>query len=194
MEITRSNKLLLGLLGPKKTVSAKRLFPRLSVLGKINMRRTRPAFTLIELLVYMGLSAIVLVVVSVFMVNLSSSAARERIAHDLSTSGQLILQRLTYGIRTATAAPTISGSTLTIPTSSGSVTYALDGTNITETLPVGSPEVLNAGTVRIESLAFTNETIGITVSFSVLPVATTSPPVAPKNFTTTLIPRTTLYD
>lgn len=149
---------------------------------------------MIELLVYMSMSAIVLVVVSVFMVNLSSSAARERIAHDLSTSGQLILNRLTYGIRTATAPPTVSGSTLVIPVSGGNLEYALVGTNITETLPSGSPAPLNPTSVQIQSFSLTNETIGITVGLVVAPTAVTSPPVTPKSFTTTLIPRQTLYD
>ncbi len=170
-------------------------FIKISVLKK---PKTFPkggaGFTLIELLVYMGMSAIVLVVVSVFMVNLSASAARERIAHDLSTSGQLILNRLTYGIRTATAAPTVAGTTLTIPTSTGVLTYALSGTNVTETLPSGSAEDLNPASVQIESYTLTDEAIGITVAFNVAPTTVTTPPVPSKNFTTTLVPRFTQYD
>lgn len=151
-------------------------------------------FTLIELLVYMGMSAAVLVIVSVFMVNLSSSAARERQAHDLSVTGQFILSRLTYGVRTATAAPTVNGTTLTIPTASGNLVYTLNGTTLTEQLPGNSAEDLNPPSVQIQSLSLTDETVGITVAFLIAPTQSLTPAVTPKSFTTTLIPRSTLYD
>lgn len=157
-------------------------------------RPTHPGFTLIELLTYMGISAVVLVVVTSLMINLSAHTARERVDHDLQSTGQTILNRLTYNIRNATSQPTVSGATLSIPTSAGSIVYTISGTYLTEQLPSSSAEQLNDATTAIQSWTIIDEGFGISVSFAVATSTNITPNVSPKSFQTTLIPRRTLYD
>ncbi|GEM_PF-6562644 len=159
-------------------------------------KKTSPGFTLVELLVYLGMSTIVVVVISNFMVDISQSAARTRAALNLQTTSRLIVSRITQTVRTATSAipfPPSTGTSLVVPVTGGNQTYALTGSTLVETLPTGVSDTLNSAETVVKSFIVTNQTIGVSISMTLGPAAITTPAVPDYTVTSMIVPRLPLY-
>lgn len=149
---------------------------------------SRRGFTLIELLVYLGMSGIIVLVMSKFMVDVSQNAARNRASLEVQTNARLVVNRIAQNVRTATTLPVPSGSTLPVQTPSGTVTYAWNGTAVTE-----NGIELTSDKVNVTNLTFTPTGSRITMSVTIETLSGVSIDVPAQNLTTALIPRSSLY-
>lgn len=166
-------------------------------------RKSGAGFTLIELLVYLGMSSIVVVVISVFMVDISQSAARTRAGLDLQNNSRLILNRITQTVRTGTGVinfPPSDSTNLVIPMPSSSCgtppctqMYSLSGSDLIETLPSGAFGSLNSQETAIKSFAVTNQGIGVSIALTIGTKAILNPPVQDYSVTSMIVPRQPLY-
>lgn len=161
----------------------------------------RPGFTLVELLVYLGMSTIVVLVISNFMIDISQSAARTRAALDLQNNSRLILNRITQTVRTSTGSisfPPSNASTLVIPMATASCadctqSYTLNGSEVVETLPSGASGTLNTSGTSVKSFIITDQSIGVSVSLTIGTKATLNPAVPDYTVTSMIVPRLPLY-
>lgn len=156
--------------------------------------RQNPGFTLIELLIYLGMSTIVVVMISTFMVDISQSAARSRGGLNIQNNSRLILNRITQTVRTATGSLSYpNASTLVIPVTGGNQTYALAGTTLVETLPSGSSNTLNSAETAVKAFIVNDQTIGVSVSLTLGSAATLTPAVPDYAVSSMIVPRLPLY-
>ncbi len=150
-------------------------------------------FTLVELLVYIAVSTVALLVFVTFMVDVSRSAARARVAQEVHQNAQFVLDRLAQEVRSSQLVDVGSSTfgndvgTLALTTSTGTHTFALASNVVTLG---GAP--LTSASVRVTKLRFTNATPAVTVQLRVED-ATSSVNPQTIEFQTTLVPRQTLY-
>lgn len=119
-------------------------------------------FTLLELLLYIGLTSILIAILSqVFLATLSVRLESQNTT-SVQQDGRYILARMTYDIHRATSVTipalgqTSSGMSLVIHENGVDRTYfyTLDGSNLTLTVGTASAQLNSAGS-RISSLAIT---------------------------------------
>lgn len=157
--------------------------------------KSRPAFTLMELLVYLGISTIVIFVLSKFMVDVSHNAARNRASLEVQSNARLIMSRITQNIRTASSLTPPAGAALSLTASGNDYVYTFDSANqeVTESINGGTATTINSDKVLISNLTFTSQTGGVQIDLTVDSTTSGSPAVPSQRLLTTAIPRQALY-
>lgn len=97
--------------------------------------RIKKGFTIIELTIYMGLMAILLVILGGIFFSILDLQLESQASSDVQQDGQYILARIGYDVRRATsvsvpAAAGQTGSSLTLVIGGANYTYAVSGTDL----------------------------------------------------------------
>lgn len=156
----------------------------------------RPGFTLMELLVYLGMSTIIVLVMSKFMIDVSQNAARNRASLELQSNARLISNRIANTVRQANVGGIlvgVGGGSLAVDTATESYTYAIQGEALVETVGGGSPAALTSDRIAVETLSFAPYGGGVIMTLALKPAMIIPLEVPSQTITTTLIPRQLLY-
>ena len=147
---------------------------------------------------YISVSTIALIVFVTFMVDVSRSAARARIAQELHQNAQFVMDRLGQEVRSSKVIITTEPpskfnadvGSLALTTSSGTHTFALSSNVVTlDAAPLTSPSVL------VTMLKFTNASPAVTVQLHVEENNLSIPEASRQSIDlqTTLVPRQAVY-
>ncbi len=173
------------------------------------MTHSRPSqgFTLVELLIYISITSIALLTLTGFMVDISKSAIRARVAKEVQQNARLVLSRVTEVVRTANTIDAVNS--VFDPSPPGSCT-ATSGKLVVQysTPPSAATFDWLADAVRYNDgtgpIALTNNAVKVTqwcfhqvggainVEIEVTPAAGTFT-AQRQHFTTTVVPRPSLY-
>jgi len=153
--------------------------------------KSRPAFTLMELLVYLGISTIVMLVASSFMVDISANAARNRASLEVQSNARLVISRLTQNIRTATSL-TVTPTTLTVTVPAGTYVYTRSGAAVEETV-AGIAAKITSDAVSVPQLAFSQSGNMVTIDLKVETARVFKKSVPPQELHSTIAVRSSLY-
>ncbi len=121
-------------------------------------KKNKKGFSLIELVIYMGLLAILLVVLAQVFTSIIQSRLDSESGASIDQDANYILTRLTYDVQRAQAINTpsnfVTGTQLQINVGGVNYTYALSGGNLQLTNSYGS-NILNGYNSTISSLQVT---------------------------------------
>lgn len=159
------------------------------------MTHRRSGFTLVELLVYLGVSMIVVLVISKFMVDVSAAATRNRQSLELQAQSRFVMSRLSQHIRTASAVTQPNAQTVQLTDADGLTTYryTLDGQQLTESINGGAPGSLTGPEVAVQAFSVTAQSNGLRIFLELIPAQPGPRLVPPHAVSTTLIPRQEIY-
>ncbi len=159
-------------------------------------------FSLVELLVYIAVSTIALLVFVTFMVDVSRSAARARVAQEVHQNAQFVMARLAQEVRSSkviifTDPPSkfdVPAGSLDLTTSTGGThTFALDTTNPSiGVIKLNGDEITNKKSVNVTKLMFTKVGSAVKVELQVKEITTLASPQT-IDLQTTLVPRQEVY-
>lgn len=123
----------------------------------------KKGFTLIEIILYLGLASTMILVVSLFFVNMVGSRIKQQAIAEVEQQGVGAMHRVMQTVRNATVitSPTQGASssslTITVPTTSSSPTmFDLSGGAIRLTEGTGSPITLTNSRVTASAPTFQN--------------------------------------
>lgn len=121
------------------------------------------AFTLVEMLLYLGLSAIILVVVSSFLAVVLTARAKSQTVNEVETQASFVMRYITQAIRNADTiiTPTTgnAGAAVTLGMVQAPIhptTFSLTGSALSVTEGTGSPVALTNSRVVVSGLSFAN--------------------------------------
>ena len=126
--------------------------------SKFIIHNSRKGFTLIELAIYMGILAILLLVLSSFFNSAMDTLLSSQATSPTEQDSKFILNRLFYDITNADSLtmpvnPGDSGQTMQLVHNGITYTYTLTGNNLTLADNVGT-DVLNSPQTTISNLSF----------------------------------------
>lgn len=149
--------------------------------------------TMIELMIYMSMVTIALVVMTSFIVDVSTNAAKTKTVKEVQQNARMIVSRISQDIRTAfdvVVDPTQTQLDILALDGSTIRSYQWDGQNLTD-----NGTKLNADGVRVNQPKFSEHGIAVTVEISVEQASTVAR--AAERASTTLIssvvPRPRIY-
>jgi len=159
----------------------------------LRLRSNRAGFTFIEAILYMGIVSIVMSSVIPFAWNIINSGVKSSYQEEVIANARYISERIKYEIRNSVGINSVSSSQIQLcrtvsPCSAASARtdITLSGTNVNISI-AGAPAVnLNSNKVRVTSLTFTNNTLGLTKNISFTMTVTTSYTGARKEYIYTI--------
>jgi Tfp pilus assembly protein PilW len=132
--------------------------------SKFKILNSQPGFTLIELLLYVGLSSIILLVISMFLAMLLQARIKNQAIAEVDQQGQRAMRAIMQAARNATSVTSpgqgASASALVLATSASSTNPTRFDLNASSSLRIAeaasSPVPLTNGRVTISGLTFQN--------------------------------------
>lgn len=119
--------------------------------------QAKQGFTLIETMIYMGLLAMILLVITNLMITTSVFSQEETARIEIQQTGRYQLEKIVRDLENTTAISTPSDASptnnLVVTTSGGQISYQLSGNNLTRQT-ISSTENTNSNQVKIDSVNF----------------------------------------
>lgn len=129
---------------------------------KIDFKKNK-GFTLIELILYIGIAAVLLAVISLFLSTVIKSRLKQQSMTEVEAQGLQIMEQITHALRNAeeisNPSPGNSGDTLALSNSDGSqilTIFDLNGTQLQVTELSGGAIPLNNNRIGVSNLNFSN--------------------------------------
>lgn len=123
------------------------------------MRRHQKGFSLLELLVYIGILALMSVILSTAFVSLTRGRAQSTARSDVESNARFVLERITQDISAASSvtSPTLAAasSTLSIVSSGSTIVYDVAAGILRRTEGAGAAERLTSTAISVETPTFT---------------------------------------
>lgn len=121
--------------------------------------KSQKGVTLVELLLYMGLLAILLVIMTNLFVSIVELKLESDSTSAIEQDGRFIMSRIIYDINnadsiTTPASPGASGGTLVLVNGSETLTYSLSGSNLQLNSSINGSANLNSSEATISGLSF----------------------------------------